>query len=278
MERPLMGAPPPVGDRTLVFVGGLHRSGTTPLARCLAAHPQVSGFAETGEKEDEGQHLQTVYPPAHHYGGAGRFARTSLPHLTEQSPLATPDNARHLVEEWAPYWDLDRPVLVEKSPPNLVMTRFLQALYPDARFLMVVRHPVVVTLSTHRWRKRTSHAKLLEHWFLAHDRFRADAPHLRHLCVIKYEELIADPTGTLARIGSFVGLDGSVPASSLQANRSDTYQRQWAAMVGARAPWRRLAVARLLDRYEERAREYGYSLHDLSWTRPFPTPGPAARN
>jgi len=265
-----------VGDRTLLFVGGLHRSGTTALARCLAAHPQVSGFAGTGVNEDEGQHLQTVYPPAHHYGGPGRFARSSLPHLTEDSPLATPENAQRLVEDWAPYWDLDRPVLVEKSPPNLVMTRFLQALYPDARFVIVVRHPAVVTLSTHRWRKRTPHARLLEHWFLAHDRFRADAPALRHLCVIKYEELIADPPGTLKKIGAFVGLDGAVPASSLQAHRSDSYQRQWAALVGARSPWRRLAVARLLTRYEERAREYGYSLRDLSVTQPFPTPGSAA--
>jgi GNAT superfamily N-acetyltransferase len=261
-----------VGDRTLVFVGGLHRSGTTPLARCLAAHPRVSGFAATGEKEDEGQHLQSVYPSARQYGGAGRFAHTSLPHLTEGSPLATPENARRLVEGWAPYWDLDRPVLLEKSPPNLVMTRFLQALFPDARFVMMVRHPVVVTLSTHRWRGRTSYAKLLEHWFSAHDRFRADAPHIRNLCVVKYEELVADPPTTLARVGSFLRLDGDVPASSLQTHRSDTYQRQWAALI-ARAPWQRIAITRLLNRYEERAREYGYSLRDLSWTQPFTVPG-----
>jgi hypothetical protein len=30
-----------------VFLAGLHRSGTTLLARLLAAHPEISGFSDT---------------------------------------------------------------------------------------------------------------------------------------------------------------------------------------------------------------------------------------
>ena len=44
------------GER-LVFIGGLHRSGTTPLADALAQHPDISGLSGTGAPHDEGQHL-----------------------------------------------------------------------------------------------------------------------------------------------------------------------------------------------------------------------------
>lgn len=260
-----------VDAHRIVFVGGLHRSGTTPLARCLAAHPQVSGFTGTGVREDEGQHLQSVYPAAREFGGPGRFAFDPGAHLTEESPLAGATAAAALLGGWRPHWDTDRPVLVEKSPPNLVMTRFLQATFPDARFLIVVRHPVVVTLSTRKWARRVPLARLTEHWFRAHDLFLGDAPRLRHLHVVKYEDLVAKPEPTLAAVADFLSLDGPIPADTLQSGRSSTYEQQWQSWARSRRPGRRLAHRRLCRRFSERAQHYGYDMRDLAVSGPFPS-------
>jgi hypothetical protein len=258
---------------TMVFVGGLHRSGTSPLARCLAAHPQVSGFRDTGVPEDEGQHLQPVYPPAHAHGGPGRFALAAAAHLTERSPLATPDAGRRLFQAWRPRWDLARPVLLEKSPPNLLASRFLQAAFPGARFVMVVRHPAVVALSTRKWARGRSLGGLLDHWFHAHRLLEEDAPHVEHLLVVKYEHLVAEPRRTLAGVAGFLGLDGEVPAGGIDPGRSAGYQRRWRELAEG-GPLRRARSRSLRRRYQAAAEHYGYSLLDLDRADPFPVGSP----
>lgn len=65
----------------LLFIGGLHRSGTTPLVRMLGTSPNVSIFRNTGAIEDEGQFLQTVFPCDGLLGGPGRFAFNNGAHL-----------------------------------------------------------------------------------------------------------------------------------------------------------------------------------------------------
>ena len=100
-----------------VFIGGLHGSGTSLVHRLLRAHPAVSGFVGTGVWQDEGQHLQELIPTARSLGGPGRFGWHGDAHLTEESGLVAAGSTERLLRCWEPYWDLDRPVLVEKSPP-----------------------------------------------------------------------------------------------------------------------------------------------------------------
>ncbi len=271
MNTPAQARSTTLGDlaERLVFVAGLHRSGTTPLARLLAEHEDVSGFSDTGVKEDEGQHLQDVYPAARSYGGAGRFAFDPRSHLTEDSTLVDDRNAARMLESWSRHWDLERRVLLEKSPPNLVMTRFLQALFPQARFVVVIRHPIVVALSTLKWSGPWGRVeRLLDHWLAAHETFWADRSQLKASHVLRYEELVAEPEATLESLRDFLGLATPLPLSSLDARRSDGYVDTWRAMTASRSPLVRRRVARLRRKYAARIAAFGYDFDDLTVRRP----------
>lgn len=252
-------------DARLVFVGGLHRSGTSMTADLLAAADGATGLADTGHMEDEGHYLHDVVPSAYTYGGPGRFAFDDECHL---GPSATPEDDRaRLLQAWAPYWaDADAPLRIEKSPQNLVQARWLQSVFPDARFVMVMRHPAAVALATMKWtrpgppklrrlRPAASMQSLLEHWVVAHDRFDADRPHLAEVEVVKFRDVLDG--SALVRLGEWLDLD--VPRSP--GRRDDSvYAEGWAEWRSSREGEK--AARTWLPAIGESMARWGYSLDD----------------
>lgn len=250
----------PPEDRTFVFVGGLHRSGTTLVARLLASHPLVSGFSDTSAREDEGQYLQSVYPTGNSYGGPGRFAFAPEMHVTERSPLASEHNRQQLWAEWRAHWDDRKPVLVEKSPPNILKTRLLQAMFADARFVLVMRHPVANVEATRKW-TRTTRARLLRHWLACHETMADDLPFLRRATVVRYEDLIADPASELARLLEFVGVPPRRAELEVRDDINESYFASWERRHGSVLGG--LSSRFIARRLGERVARFGYSLSDL---------------
>ena len=155
-------------DKKFIFLAGMHRSGTSLLHEIIRGHDHISGFSDTGVPEDEGQHLQSVYEPAIAFGGPGKFAFDQRSYMDEVHPLATGENAQKIYEEWSPHYDLSCPYLIEKSPPNLIRTRFLQKLYPNSKFIVILRHPLAISYATEKWSK-TSISSLLDHTLRAYE-------------------------------------------------------------------------------------------------------------
>lgn len=252
-------AHPPPYDKCFAFICGLHRSGTTLLARILAEHPDVSGFSGTGAIEDEGQFLQSVYPVARRYGGVGRFGFSQAMHMTENSPLVS-DNARRLLfTEWSRYWDLSCPVLLEKSPPNILKARFLQAMFPCSRFIIVLRHPIATSLSTRKG-SHTSPSNLLSHWLHCYEVLVKDVPHLANVIFIRYEDLIVNTVKETERLHNFLRIPPLPPNERIRGGVNDLYFKEWESL--GRVSFYGSQRKDVERRFEQRVKMFGYSLSD----------------
>jgi len=246
-------------NHKFVFLCGLHRSGTSPLFRILREHPEISGFRDTGVPEDEGQHLQTVFPAANRLGGPGGFGFASGAHLTEKSRLINNATRQTLRDEWSRHWDLDKPYLLEKSPPNLVRTRFLQEMFPDSYFIVLLRHPVAACLATSKW-TGCSLESLFEHWLHCHALFEADRSFLKSVYVLRYEDLISDTNKEMERMYKFLDLK-PYPASPMDPSGNDRYFQSWQKLSIDRG--RRSEIDSIVRKHQEAIAEHGYSLTGL---------------
>jgi len=224
-KRPPLARAPSIRGDQFIFVCGLHRSGTSALHRVLRQSDAVSGFGGTGAPEDEGQHLQSVFPPATAFGGPGRFAFDPASRMTESSVRDLEGERDTLLREWGAYFDLHRSCFVEKSPPNLLRARYLQALFPGAKFVFIVRHPIAVSLATESWSKRTRLENLL-HWHAAHMLMLRDIPHVEHKIVLRYEDLCASPSASLTEISRLLNIAPPEPAEEL-TDRNEKHFGRW---------------------------------------------------
>jgi Sulfotransferase family len=265
-----------------VFVCGLQRSGTSMLGRNISRLENCTGFKNTGVLQDEGQYLQDVYATDQIYGGTGRYGFDPRAHLTETSELLTPENIARLRASWHAHWDNNKTICVEKTPGNLLMTRFLQAAFPKSYFVVLKRHPIAVSMATQRWKVSvTAIHRLFEHWLHCYGIFNKDKKYLKHVYELGYEDYVEHPDKYHQEIARFIGT--TVPESP--KDDEFRYVTQWPP-TGLRVPerameqtsraynekylnrWRDLITSSpfksyyryLTAKYEPRVTKHGYSL------------------
>ncbi|MBN9890473.1 sulfotransferase family protein [Salipiger abyssi] len=186
-----------------VFVGGLHRSGTTLLERTLAARYELSYLRAT-VPESEGQHMQSVYRAALHYGGPGKFAFSSTMRADLEKLDDLKDCRGRIIQDWSRFVVGDSPVLLEKSPPNLTKIAWLRKVFPGSRFVIMTRDPRAASAATLKW-AHTSLDELMRHWDAAYTQAMADFSDADCI-LLRYEDLCADPEAELTRVAGFLNL------------------------------------------------------------------------
>lgn len=243
-----------------VFVCGLQRSGTSVLARNLGKLRDCASFRETGAIEDEGQYLQSVYPTNNELGGTGWYGFDPRAHLTEASDLLTPENVAKIGASWHAYWDKTQSIFLEKTPSNLLMTRFLQAAFPNSFFIVIKRHPVSVSMANQRWKKSMASLRMgFEHWLRCYGLFEEDKKHLTHLYQLNYEDYIKDAPKYHREIAVF--LETRVVAGEMETvtdAHNKRYLDRWEQLL-LESPFKNY-YRYLAAKYEPRFAPFGYSL------------------
>jgi hypothetical protein len=182
----------------MIFVCGLHRSGTTMLEQYLFSRFEVSGL-RANVPENEGQFLQNVYKPAFYYGGPGKFAFSRK----MQEDLILLDNytdyRSKITSSWAKYCVGQGDFLIEKSPPNLTKIWWLRQVFPDSLFIIWTRDPRVVSGATQKW-SRTSLEELMMHWSTAYQIAKNDLKGVNYF-LMSYERFCQSPDQCLEESG-----------------------------------------------------------------------------
>lgn len=245
-------------DKSFIFIGGHHRSGTSLLHEIIREHPLVSGFSKTGVSEDEGQHLQSVFKAAIAFGGPGKYIFDKNSYMNEHHELATEQSARRIMEQWGEYYDQECPHFIEKSPPNIIRTRFFQKLFPNSKFIIILRHPIAVAFATKKkWRKTSSIKSLVEHSLRGYEIFMEDMPYLNNVYVIRYEDFVCNPQEEINKIYEFLCLEKIPIQHEVRSDINNKYFSMW--RKNRKSLWQRFRFS-IDNELEKRANRFGYSI------------------
>lgn len=261
----------------LIFLIGAPRSGTTLLARMLAAHSAIHGRAEP--------HLIT---PLAHLGYFGKVQKAPYDHNNVEQAIheivaEIPRHEAGYLDALRAYTDSMYAQLMEAAPPGkrffldktpayALVLPFLTKLYPHARYVVLTRHPLAVLSSYVEsffdgdYPVALDHNPILQRYVPELARLVRDAP-VPHVWV-KYEDLVQDPATHLRRVCEHLGVpfeDGAItygergeafkglgdPTGVARHTRPVTESvSRWAAEI-ASSPATLALVVRVLDQIDD---------------------------
>lgn len=195
-----------------VFILGCNNSGTSLLQRILNKSGQVSTW------HYEGQRYTRVLPRAMRRG----YERVWMEYRDD---LTMPENSEdslgpRLIHDWTTSLDQPlKPIVLEKTPANLLRMRWLQKVFPQSYFIGLVRNGYAVTEGI----RRKSHKEIgraASHWAAANKAMLKEAKSIDRFLEISYEDLAEKPAETTKTLANFLDLD----AEALGAAMSEKYE------------------------------------------------------
>lgn len=285
-----------------LFIVGCARSGTTLLHRIVDANPLV---AITPEMHWVSNHLRA--------GGEPLITSGVLSELTDHKrfshfELDRADFERLLgPDESVPYREFigrlfglygkakGKTIVGNKTPAYVRHLPEIHALWPEARFVHIIRDGRDVCLSISNWKKAERTAGRYATWEedpvsttalwwerkvrSGHEAGAALGPGLCH--EMRYEDLIRDPEGECRALCRFLDLpyDAAMVRFSEGKTRTDlpdarkTPKKAWLPVTSGLRDWRTQMEVESVERFEAVA---GELLDEFGYERAFPKPAPGA--
>ncbi len=199
----------------MLFVIGAPRSGTTMLERMLSAHSMIQGGPEP--------HLLT---PLAHLGLWAKVDKAPYDHIL--AAQAQKGFVAQLPRGEADYWDAcraycdtlygrymeacggGREICLDKTPAYALILPFMQKVFPDAKYVVLTRHPIAMFSSFANsffdgdYRAANEHNPIINRYVPALAAFlrQTDIPYVH----VRYEDLVKDPETWFQRICEYIGI------------------------------------------------------------------------
>ncbi|HEX7783525.1 MAG TPA: sulfotransferase [Sphingobium sp.] len=191
--------PAPFGAASPVFLVGFPRSGTTLLDTMLMGHPDVQVLEERPPLLRVEEKL----------GGLTRLADITEAEVATLRDIYFAEVANHI--DYRP-----DALLVDKSPLHMNKVPIIQRLFPDARFILALRHPCDVVLSCFITSFRLNNAmsnfldldtsaEFYDLCFSYWEKCRAVFPAKVH--TVFYERMVENSEAELRPLFDYLGLD-----------------------------------------------------------------------
>lgn len=198
---------------TLVFLIGAPRSGTTMLERILSSHAAIRGGPEP--------HLLT---PLAHLGVWAGVEKAPYDHIV--ASIGQKDFIKELPHGEADYWQACRAycrvlyerymegsgksVCLDKTPEYATILPFITKVLPDAKYVVLTRHPLAVFSSFANsffdgdFAITNQHDPILDRYVHALAAFleQKEVPYVH----VRYEDFVAEPEAWLEKIYAYIGV------------------------------------------------------------------------
>ncbi|SKA87689.1 Sulfotransferase family protein [Paucidesulfovibrio gracilis DSM 16080] len=189
---------------TWVFIVGCNNSGTSLLNALFAK----SGLVSTMREEGQYNTRALLRMPLR---GHERVWTEVLDRL-EADAAELPQRMPRLLHDWMRFFTRPlHPVLVEKTPPNMARMPALDQLL-DCRFIALVRDGFAVCEGIRR-KAGKDLERAARHWDASCRLLLQHQTQVKHLHIVRYEDLTGQPEQTLAKLADFLEL----PPQPLQA-------------------------------------------------------------